>query len=266
MSVTLHMNACSSPCLAVWVLLRAAGVKPDIKSYDLRTGETLSDEFRSLNPKHTIPTIEHDGLVLWESNAIMRYACEAFPSARQFYPEGGHSKARCDLILDWKSTSLYKNVAMTVYPAMGFGVLPEAQVEKAYLDLTNEGDGDLWVLEHTFLDGKDFVCGGTVTIADIAVMACLKVLEYREDIPISAALQRYKQRVAEATDFETYANGAEMHFGWNQLVGVIRYGFFPWLARRALSALLSPPSVAAAGVALLAYFYWASQSAVTDSS
>ena len=43
-----------------------------------RTGETLTDEFKQLNPRHKIPVLKHGPLVLTESAAIIQYLSETF--------------------------------------------------------------------------------------------------------------------------------------------------------------------------------------------
>jgi glutathione S-transferase len=43
-------------------------------------GSSTSPTFRAMNPNGLVPVIEDDGLVMWESNAILRYL--AAPTAR----------------------------------------------------------------------------------------------------------------------------------------------------------------------------------------
>ena len=36
-------------------------------------GVVNTPEYRSINPNRLVPTIDDDGVVLWESNAVVRY-------------------------------------------------------------------------------------------------------------------------------------------------------------------------------------------------
>jgi glutathione S-transferase len=42
-----------------------------LKPVDLGRGDQRAPEYVSLNPNRKIPTLEDDGIVLWESNAIL---------------------------------------------------------------------------------------------------------------------------------------------------------------------------------------------------
>ncbi|MDH3234235.1 MAG: glutathione S-transferase [Alphaproteobacteria bacterium] len=53
-----------------------------------RTGETYTDAYLALNPRHKIPTLVHGSVVLAESAAIINYLSRAFPAPDGFYVPG----------------------------------------------------------------------------------------------------------------------------------------------------------------------------------
>ncbi|HMA51687.1 MAG TPA: glutathione S-transferase N-terminal domain-containing protein, partial [Magnetospirillaceae bacterium] len=61
--------------------------------------------YRRLNPNGLVPTIDHDGFVLWESHAILRYLASA-DSDRRFYPADIRQAATIDKWMDWQVISL----------------------------------------------------------------------------------------------------------------------------------------------------------------
>jgi glutathione S-transferase len=55
------------------------------------------------NPNAVVPTIEEDGFVLYESNAIVRYLAGRDPQAR-FWPKDLRERADADRWMEWQST------------------------------------------------------------------------------------------------------------------------------------------------------------------
>src|ERR1700679_987781 len=53
-----------------------------------RTGETLTEEYLKLNPRHKIPTLEHGSLCMGESAAIIHYLSERIRNAVRFLRAG----------------------------------------------------------------------------------------------------------------------------------------------------------------------------------
>jgi glutathione S-transferase len=61
--------------------------------------------YLKMNPTATIPTIDDDGFILWESNAIVRYLA-AKHSAGTLMPEDLRQRADSDRWMDWTSVML----------------------------------------------------------------------------------------------------------------------------------------------------------------
>lgn len=61
----------------------------------------MDDAYRAKNPNALIPTIEDDDLVLWESNAILRYMASRHGGTR-WWPMDAAVRARADRWMDWQ--------------------------------------------------------------------------------------------------------------------------------------------------------------------
>jgi glutathione S-transferase len=68
-------------------------------------GLTKTPEYIAMNPNSLVPTIEDDGFVLYESNAIVRYLCAKHPKAG-LWPEDLRERADVDRWMEWLSTTL----------------------------------------------------------------------------------------------------------------------------------------------------------------
>ena len=75
----------------------------------LQYGVVNEPFYRKMNPNGRVPTIEDDGLVLWESNAIVRYLSSKH-GAGTLWPNDPRQRADADRWMDWATS--------TVAPAM----------------------------------------------------------------------------------------------------------------------------------------------------
>ena len=61
--------------------------------------------YRTMNPNGLVPTLEEDGFVLWESNAILRYLAATGPALALALPADPRARAHVEQWLDWQATS-----------------------------------------------------------------------------------------------------------------------------------------------------------------
>lgn len=60
----------------------------------------FTNAYLEMNPNRMIPTIDDDGFVLWESNAILRYLAHRY--APQLWPDDPQVRAAGDKWMDWQ--------------------------------------------------------------------------------------------------------------------------------------------------------------------
>jgi glutathione S-transferase len=60
---------------------------------------------RRLNPNRLVPAIDDDGVVLWESNVIVRYLA-AKHAAGTLMPADPALRARAEMWMDWQQTAM----------------------------------------------------------------------------------------------------------------------------------------------------------------
>ncbi|WP_164730460.1 glutathione S-transferase family protein [Pelagibacterium montanilacus] len=87
----------------LWVL-EEMGIAYERRDAGGKYGKVDTDHFAAMNPNRLVPVIEHEGLVLWESHAIVRYVCARFGQAG-LWPEDPVDRALVDQWTDWTGST-----------------------------------------------------------------------------------------------------------------------------------------------------------------
>jgi glutathione S-transferase len=170
--------------LTARIFVRAAGL--EFEEEDV-WGRTQEPEFRAKDPAHLTPLLEEEGLprgTLWESCAIMQYLCNRHGLDR-FYPTDPGQRAMVDSAMCYLLATLYPLLARATYPALGF---PQYPGEVGWSDADDEAKTEaqqaalaalaepLEAYRTFFLDGRRFIGGEAVSIADIRLAASLEFM------------------------------------------------------------------------------------------
>src|ERR1700761_5183524 len=78
----------------------AAEIGIDHVRHDIGGQFGFTDAYLAMNPNRLIPTIEDEGIILWESNAILRYLAARY--AEPLWPADPARRAIGDRWMDWQ--------------------------------------------------------------------------------------------------------------------------------------------------------------------
>lgn len=185
---------------AHWMLLEL-GLEYEFHPIRSRTGETQTDEFKRLNPRHKIPVLRHRSFVLTESAAIIQYLSETFPNPRVMHvPSDAQSRAALNewcyfIISELDASSLY---VVRRHEALKqiYGEAPTAvQSAKDYF-LHN-----IETMASRIGSGNPYLLGDRLSIADVLLMTCLDWAVLC-GIPLSEPLSQYRQRLAQRPAYQ----------------------------------------------------------------
>jgi glutathione S-transferase len=185
--------------LTARILVRAGGL--DFEELDV-WGKKDAPEFMRKDPAQLTPMLEEEGLPkgsLWESCAIMQYLCNKH-GLDELYPADPGRRAMVDSAMFYLVGTLYPVVARATYPTLGFPQYPGevATSPAADDDMKAAAQKDaeeaiatpLEAYREFFLDGKRFIGGDSVTIADIRLAATLEFLR-AIDYPFPEWVENY---------------------------------------------------------------------------
>ncbi|XP_058451141.1 glutathione S-transferase 1-like [Malaya genurostris] len=157
---TLHV---SPPCRAVELTAKALGIDLDQQIVNLLAGDHLTPEYLKMNPQHTIPMLDDNGIIISESHAIMIYLVSKYGKDDSLYPKDLVKQAKVHSILHFESGVLFARMRFLFEPIIfgGNSEIPaekKENIQKAYK-----------LLEDTLVD--DYVAGNSLTIADFSCVS-----------------------------------------------------------------------------------------------
>ena len=148
--------------------------------------------YRALNPNGLVPTLEEDGFVLWESNAILRHLARSCEALRP--PADLREQAQIDQWLDWQTgsyTAAMRDAFWQLYR------VPASERDHARVAASLAATETHVAVLDAHLSGRDHVVGRGFTIADIALgCAAHRWLNLPAERIERPALRRWYDRLA----------------------------------------------------------------------
>ncbi len=149
----------SANCYKVRLLLALLGTPYERVPIDIFAGDTLTDEYRALNPVRETPVLELDsGETISQSNAILWYLAESTP----YLPDSRLERALVAQWLHFEQERVMGGIGSTRFRIMT-GRDPALAAARFPV-----GEGALEVLDEQ-LAGSSFLVGERCSIADVSV-------------------------------------------------------------------------------------------------
>ncbi|RLU22215.1 hypothetical protein DMN91_006596 [Ooceraea biroi] len=184
----------SPPCRTIVLLAKALGVHFNFKIVNVMSGDHMKAEYLQINPQHTIPTIDDNGFILWESRPIMIYLVSKYAKNDSLYPKDPKQKALVDQMIFFDAGSLYSNMGKCYLPVI-----------KGLANSINEEDlkrvEKSFEVLNLFLEGRQFAAGENLSIADFTISTTIcTILCFDFDISRYDNVAAYYERCKESLE------------------------------------------------------------------
>jgi glutathione S-transferase len=169
--------------------LEELGVPYIREDYGRQFGNTLTDEYRKLNPNAKVPTLIDGDLMIWESHTILRYLAAVHGPALT-----GATAAERTMVERWMDWLL--GALNTPYVAV-FKDAKKAPAERAPDFVAQSADllAQLKILDG-HIAGRNWFALDRLTIADMALGAIVKrCLEFPIERPAYSELERWNAAI-----------------------------------------------------------------------
>jgi glutathione S-transferase len=128
-------------------------------------GVNNTPEYLAKNPNAVVPTIEEDGFVLYESNAIVRYLAGRDREAR-LWPKDLRERADADRWMEWQSTMYTPAMTPIFWQLIR---TPEAQRDAKAIEASRAKCERFTAILDAHLARNEWLAAGRFTAAEIVV-------------------------------------------------------------------------------------------------
>src|SRR6516165_8329594 len=173
----------SARVLGIVALKNYLALDCEVQPIDLGRGDQLTPGYLALNPNKKMPTLEDDGFVLWESNAILFYMAAKCPD-HGLWPADVKAQANVLRWLAWESAHWdAESVGMVSFEKASKAVLGLGPPDPAFIARGERNFARFAAVLNNSLHGQTWLTGEQLTIADFSVGGLVPSAE-RLQLPI----------------------------------------------------------------------------------
>ena len=194
----LYLFPPSSRSLAIVAVRNHLGIDCELRPIDLSRGDQRAPEYVALNLNRKVPTLEDDGFVLWESNAILFYLASKRPESG-LWPTDLRAQADVVRWLAWESAHWdAESCGMVAFEKTSKSVLGLGPPDVAFIARGEQNFARFAAVLDQHLQGNTWLVGNRLTIADFSIAALVPTAR-RLALPVEgfSNLVRWYEALAE---------------------------------------------------------------------
>ena len=164
-------------------------------------GGNREPEYLAMNPNARVPTIEDQGLVLWESNAIVRYLAATYGNPG-LLPADNQARWSAEQWMDWQQTTLHPPATKLFWELIR--TAPEDR-DLEGIEGARKSCGEAWTLLDETLAKRDFLAGAEFSMADIPLgAAAFRWFAFDVDRPATPNVRAWYERLCQRPPYQTH--------------------------------------------------------------
>jgi len=191
--IRLHYHPLSTYTRRVRIALIEKGIEHELVTVDMAARKHREPEYLAINPYGRVPTLQEDGFLLYESNAILHYL-EATHPQPPLVPADARGRALVDMHTRLCDIQMARHTGTIVFPKR---FLPkERWDEKAMAQARGEIEKHLAILERQ-LDGREYLVADRYSLAEVSYTPFVQFLPMMEITPppaVAAWVSRLLER------------------------------------------------------------------------
>jgi glutathione S-transferase len=169
LSMKIYIFPPSGRVIGIVALKHYLALDCEVQPIDLGRGDQLTPQYLTLNPNKKMPTLEDDGFVLWESNAILFYMAAKHPNSG-LWPSDLRCQADVLRWLAWESAHWdAESCGMVTFEKASKAVLRLGPPDPAFIARGEQNFIRFAGVLNDSLSGKTWLISKRLTIADFSV-------------------------------------------------------------------------------------------------
>ena len=205
MALKLYHNPASQHARRVRAAIIELEIDCEQKLVDFNKREHQDPAYLRLNPNGKVPTLDDDGFVIWESNAILCYLADKKPQ-KNLYGTAPKERAEVQQWLFWESAHFGRACVTLTYQRFIKPAFYKQEPDPALVADGEENFKRFASVLNGHLESRQFAACSRYTIADIALAS---ILVYRDaaniDIKPYRHVQEWLQRIESRNSFKQTA-------------------------------------------------------------
>ncbi len=144
------------------IALEELGLPYELRKVDLGANEQVKPDFLAKNPNHKIPALEDDGLVIWESGAILLHLGEKHDPKGLILPKDARKRSAAIQYTFFQTGGVGPNLGR-----LGAALRKEGEKNAEMIQIFSTEMARLYgVLDRILADGREYLAGD-YSIGDI---------------------------------------------------------------------------------------------------
>nr|XP_017001142.2 glutathione S-transferase E14 [Drosophila takahashii] len=199
----LYYDDRSPPVRSCLMLIKLLDIDVELRFVDLFKGEQFHKDFLSLNPQHSVPTLEHGDLVLTDSHAILIHLAEKFDKDGSLWPVEHEQRMKVLNLLLFECSFLFRRDSdfMSAIVRQGFDHVDVALHERKLTEA--------YIIMERYLENSDFMAGRQLTLADLSIVTTLSTVNLMFPLSQFPRLRRWFTAMQQLDAYEANCSGLE---------------------------------------------------------
>jgi glutathione S-transferase len=147
----------------------------DVEIVEQGFGDLKKPDYLALNPNGKVPTLVDGDFKLWESRAMMQYLGSKKPSP--LWPSDPRKQADIARWQFWEASHLSKGTGAFTFENLSKKIFMKQDPDPVALAAGEKEFHAFAPLLNAQLEGKSFITGSDLTLADFSVGACFSFAE-----------------------------------------------------------------------------------------